>query len=110
MQFKNEEKLLKLALKNGKIVSVTDVENGKACACICPECNSPLIARNKGKIRTAHFAHIYESNCVGSIESALHLLSKEILNETKKIFIPNYKHYYLDLELDAIILNHIITG
>jgi len=45
------------ALNNcGDLVSIRDVDNGKACGCHCPGCGEHLIAR-QGQINTWHFAH-----------------------------------------------------
>lgn len=74
----------------GHLVHVDDVPNGEACGCTCPECRSKLIAKNKGQHNQHHFAHVGESDCVGAVESALHLMAKEILSEGKKIMLPRY--------------------
>lgn len=44
----------------GELVHVDDAPNGKACGCVRPDpgCGQPLIARNNGKKRIHHFAHI----------------------------------------------------
>jgi hypothetical protein len=88
------EGFLQLGLKNDKIVSIKEVPNGLACECVCPKCKVPLIARNNGKLRQAHFAHQNNHACIGSIESAIHLLAKEILFEEKELFIPSYEKYF----------------
>lgn len=74
----------------GHLVHVDDVPNGEACGCTCPECRSKLIAKNKGQHNQHHFAHVGGSDCVGAVESALHLMAKEILSEGKKIILPRY--------------------
>lgn len=74
----------------GHLVHVDDVPNGEACGCTCPECRSKLIAKNKGQHNQHHFAHVGGSDCVGAVESALHLMAKEILSEGKKIMLPRY--------------------
>ena len=74
----------------GHLVHVDDVPNGEACGCSCPECRSKLIAKNKGQHNQHHFAHVGGSDCVGAVESALHLMAKEILSEGKKIMLPRY--------------------
>ena len=40
----------------GAIRFVGDVPRGAACACFCPDCSSPLIAR-QGTEKEWHFAH-----------------------------------------------------
>lgn len=76
--------------ENGHLVHVDDVPNGEVCGCTCPECSSKLIAKNKGQHNQHHFAHVGGSDCVGAVESALHLMAKEILSEGKKIMLPRY--------------------
>ena len=76
--------------RNGHLVHVDDVPNGEVCGCTCPECGSKLIAKNKGRHNQHHFAHVGGSDCVGAVESALHLMAKEILSEHKKIMLPQY--------------------
>lgn len=48
--------------KNGKLVLISDVspeeENGKKCGCICPLCKGDFQARNRGRTRQPHFAHL----------------------------------------------------
>lgn len=76
--------------EKGHLVHVDDVPNGEVCGCTCPECGSKLIAKNKGQHNQHHFAHIGGSDCVGAVESALHLMAKEILSEGKKIMLPRH--------------------
>ena len=70
------------------LVHIDDVGNGTKCACHCPHCNKPLHAKNGGKQREHHFAHVHGKECKGAYESALHLLAKEILQETGRIMLP----------------------
>jgi len=76
--------------EKGNLVHIDSVPNGEACGCTCPECGSKLIAKNKGQHNQHHFAHVGGSDCVGAVESALHLMAKEILSEGKKIMLPRY--------------------
>lgn len=76
--------------ENGHLVHIDSVPNGKVCGCTCPECGSKLIAKNKGQHNQHHFAHVGGSDCVRAVESALHLMAKEILSEGKKIMLPRY--------------------
>ena len=56
----------------GELVHVDDAPNGKACGCVCPDpgCGQPLIARNNGKKKIHHFAHI-DGTCAWSAEYLL---------------------------------------
>ena len=75
------------AIKEGSIVSISDVESGLKCGCICPACGKPLIAR-KGAKRQHHFAHHSGENCAYGYETSLHLAAKDILSKAKKMTIP----------------------
>lgn len=79
-------------LKDNQLVHVSEVASGLACACICPECHSPLIARHCKPPRADHFAHAKDSNCSGAAETILHKLSKELIAELETLKIPPY-HY-----------------
>lgn len=83
--------LFNMALKNGNLISIDEVEviSGKDCGCFCPVCNSQLIAR-KGSERVHHFAHYKSYECENYGESMLHLLAKKILKENKCIMIPSF--------------------
>ena len=74
--------------EGGALVHVDDVAKGAKCACHCPHCNAPLYAKNAGKYREHHFAHAHGHECEGAYESQLHLLAKEVLQETGIIMLP----------------------
>ena len=78
---------LTVAIKNGIITSVDDVESGLKCGCVCPACGEPLVAK-KGAKRIHHFAHQSGHNCEYGYESSLHLAAKEILSKSQKIILP----------------------
>ena len=73
--------------KNNRIVHITEVERGKKCNCVCPDCGSPLIA-SKGNKNQHHFKHSVVNECKG--ESAVHLAAKQILLEKKQITLSRY--------------------
>jgi hypothetical protein len=79
---------LRYALLDGELVSINNVESGLKCNCICPQCKEPLIAR-KGSKREHHFAHTSNTSCSGGVETALHLLAKNLLFTYKTIYVPN---------------------
>lgn len=96
---------LLFASKDGHLVSIDDVPNGSRCGCVCPKCGEKLVARNGGSRMQHHFAHSAESTCVGSAETALHLLVKEVLQETRTLMLPDYYGYQgTTIEFDEIIL------
>ncbi len=73
---------------DGKLIHVDSVSTGLACKCFCPHCKSELVAKNVGNRKVHHFAHANGSDCVGAIESALHKMAKDILQEHKLIMLP----------------------
>ena len=75
------------ALKDGNIVSIDEVQNGKDCGCVCPACGNKLWAR-KGEQRMHHFAHRSNEDCEYGYESSLHLAAKDILSRSEKMVIP----------------------
>lgn len=75
------------ALRNEKIVHISEVERGLKCGCKCPVCNGLLIAR-KGEQLSHHFAHYAKTNCEYCGESALHFAAKELLSRAKKMVVP----------------------
>lgn len=77
--------------KEGNLVPVDEVPNGNDCGCVCPHCKGALCAKNGGDSEKMihHFAHLSGADCVGAVESALHLMAKEILLETKSVYLPN---------------------
>ena len=77
-------------LKDNAMVNISDVENGLKCECVCAGCRGVLIAKNKGEVRTPHFAHLNEE-CKNAQESALHRLAKELIAKRKVIKLPEYK-------------------
>lgn len=81
--------------EGGALVHVDDVAKGAKCACHCPHCDAPLYAKNAGTQREHHFAHAHGHECEGAYESSLHLLAKEILQETGRIMLPksNGSHF-----------------
>jgi hypothetical protein len=75
-----------LRTTDGRVVDVSQVERGKACECICPNCKEKLVA--KKAVRTHHFAH-FGSHCSGALESSVHRAAKQILSEGKRIRLPD---------------------
>jgi len=76
--------------KNNILVDVSMVERGLACQCTCPRCHGDLVAR-KGLIREHHFAHKDLTKCVGAYEAAIHLMTKQIIDEAGSLQLPALK-------------------
>ena len=76
---------------NGKLKHVSEVPNGQACNCFCPKCGTSLVAKNNpANKKIHHFAHGHNSACEGALETIIHLLAKEILQESKRLFTPDF--------------------
>ncbi len=77
--------------QEGNLVHVDKVPNGNECGCICPHCKSALCAKNggDGEKMVHHFAHLSGADCVGAVESALHKMAKDVLLETKCVYLPS---------------------
>lgn len=74
--------------KDAVLRHVNEVTNGLACGCICPACGSRLVAK-QGKTTIHHFAHKGGSDCVGGVETALHLAAKEIISKEHRMYLPS---------------------
>lgn len=87
-----KEKSLNLTygLIDGKITHISRVESGLGCGCFCPACGDRLIAK-KGDILSHHFAHQSNEICEYGVESALHLVAKEIIAAADEIMIPEVR-------------------
>lgn len=88
MQHKQKPYLTYALDTDGKLIHVDSVSTGLACKCFCPHCKSELIAKNGGNRKSHHFAHANGSDCIGAIESALHKMAKDILQEHRLIMLP----------------------
>lgn len=118
--------LLQIAYNNERrIVSVYEVETGIKCNCFCPECGEKLEAKNKGKKentilmpnqKVAHFAHVSGKVCKYAAETALHKLAKSVLLEGKKLLLPVYEIWGVQLadeicvEFDTVQLEQSISN
>jgi len=75
-------------LKDDKLIHINDVQQGRECNCICPNCGANLVAK-KGRINEHHFAHeSKECDITIAQETVLHLIAKDIFSEAKTIKLP----------------------
>lgn len=85
-------------MQSGALVYVLDVPNGIECNCYCPSCGESLIAvanhPSKKYLTVPHFRHVSGVDCPGSYESALHILAKLVIKETKKLQLPDFHYDY----------------
>jgi hypothetical protein len=90
---------LEYAFKSGTdqpLVHISAVETGLACNCVCPQCGSSLVAKNNpSNKRAPHFQHYNSIECDTAVETSLHLLAKDILDQEKQIVLPRHKERYI---------------
>ncbi len=72
---------------DGTIVHISKVVSGLDCACFCPGCKARLVAR-KGPVNDHHFGHYGIAPCAKAVESALHKLAKQVLNDRRELLLP----------------------
>ena len=83
-----------IGIRDGKAIHIDEISpdrNGLDCGCVCPECERRLIAYTKGKKQRPHFRHETDCDCTGARESALHLLAKQIIEESREIMLPGWE-------------------
>lgn len=78
---------LPFGLRDGRVVTIREVERGLACNCICPACRRPLIAK-KGALHVHHFAHYAGESCAFGLETALHYRAKQVLEAERRLRLP----------------------
>ncbi|MCQ2589003.1 MAG: hypothetical protein MJ179_01130 [Treponema sp.] len=62
-----------------KLVHIDSVKNGLECGCICPGCKEKLVAKNDGKVREHHFAHVSGNDCGIGYQTIRHIWGKELI-------------------------------
>lgn len=96
-------------LKDGRIVHVGEVSNGRSCGAQCPCCERPLIAKNKGLLVAHHFAHEGGSECDGYTPMTyLHRYVQSIIQNELKAVLPPV-HYKLTLQ-NVMTETYILTN
>ena len=75
-------------LRDGRMWLPREVSNGLACGCQRPNCGQPLLAKNAGARRRAHFAHHTDHTCSGAFESAVHRMAKQLICEQLRLALP----------------------
>ncbi len=83
---------LMFGLRNEKLVSISEIseqEKGLKCNCFCPGCGARLQAKIGSGKKQRHFAHNNETcDIIGAQQTALHLLTKDIIEDSGEIFLP----------------------
>lgn len=78
-------------LRDGRMWRPQEVAGGLACGCSCPGCRKPLVARNGGTLVRPHFAHDAGHACVHGLETAVHLMAKQILQSVSTLTLPEWR-------------------
>nr|WP_298059820.1 hypothetical protein [uncultured Halomonas sp.] len=76
--------------RDGRMLAPTEVSRGLACQCRCPGCGASLIAKRLSKSGLHFFAHHNAPECPGGVESALHKMAKQIIQENARILTSQY--------------------
>lgn len=86
--------------ESGELVDVGSVKKGKNCGCICPSCQTPLIAR-QGEEKEWHFAHKSTKNedktkepCSYSFAVSLRLMIKQLSVHGIELSLPEMISIY----------------
>lgn len=74
-------------LKDGRLYRPDDVPSGLPCGCICPACETKLVA-NHGKQKRSYFSHHRTESCAGGYETAVHLMAKQVILDEMRLRIP----------------------
>ncbi len=84
---------------SGLIVEPEDAERGRACNCVCPGCDSPLLSRHPKDERRTHFAHDSRhpdakafEKCPFNSALAVAMMARNLVPKLsgKVIELPNY--------------------
>lgn len=81
-----ENTILSYALNaEKKLVHIDSVKNGLECGCICPGCKEKLVAKNDGKVREHHFAHVSGNDCGTGYQTIRHIWGKELIVANQQV-------------------------
>lgn len=90
-EFYDDPLLVPVGLKDGRMVTVDEVEQGLACGCSCIECGGRLVAR-RGEVRAPHFAHHTAAGCLADRRSTACAIISLTLNEAGWLLLPPSPH------------------
>lgn len=90
---------------NKSLKYVDDVPVGAKCGCICPICDEPLIAYNKGLEQAHHFGHFSGVEHTINPMTRLHILAQIILAKSFR-FQLMYNPIDIVIDINARLRNH----
>lgn len=76
-------------LRDGRLYTPYQTKRGKQCGCVCPGCQVPLVA-NQGEKKRHYFSHYHGADCVGGYESAIHLMAKQVVQDSMMVTVPGF--------------------
>jgi len=84
-----------LCATTGKLLDISEVERGIKCNCICPSCDTPLVARQANI--TWHFAHgsrkVYKKTkqkCDYSFFVSIRMMARQVIGSEISLKVPSY--------------------
>ncbi|RAW92074.1 hypothetical protein [Photorhabdus laumondii] len=86
--------------KSKAIVHIDEVDYGSKCGCICPGCQDELIAKNRGKKVSHHFAHSSRDEMQSCLMTQLHIVAQKHFTEIKHIKLPEVTIYHGDYQIN----------
>jgi hypothetical protein len=87
---------------------VGEVERGQSCACFCPECASPLVAK-QGDENVWHFAHVAgqeRPECSAGAANMMRRIAIDYLQSLTSISLPTYREQVLDVSGAGVRRSH----
>jgi hypothetical protein len=88
-------------LLGDEMVRPEAVPTGKACGCICPECQGSLVAKNAGLKVRPHFAHMAGMGSDLCGETAVHLMAKQILARARQVMLPEWQRQHSERDISG---------
>ena len=82
-----QEPKLTWAIQNGLPKHISEVKKGLSCGCVCPQCQSQLVAK-QGDYNAYHFAHHDKDACNNTGESTVHKAAKDIIKAAGFMVVP----------------------
>ena len=76
----------------GEMRFIGEVERGANCGCFCPECSSPLVAK-QGDLLEWHFAHVAGQEAPQCEAGAVNLLRRLVLEYLQEKGLPDLPPY-----------------
>lgn len=97
--------MIKIALHtpSGRMRHVDHANNGLGCECVCPKCGEILQAVHP-EVHQSFFRHHKNVNCLGSQETALHKLAKQIIHDHYEMMVPSQGK----LNYDGVVLEPMV--